>query len=468
MFPLNKRAVLSPIPFNRFIKQGLFQCLVLLCLVPLRAYPLADLRQDSPVVRAVHSAKDAVVNISSEYEMPSRDYPFHSFGSDSFFDSFFKDFFEPRREKRLKRTSLGSGVIIDGDRGLVLTNAHVIANTGTIHVVLKDEREFEAQIVGSDSDSDLAVLKITSPKPLPDIEMGSSDDLLIGETVIAIGNPFGFSNTVTTGVISAVNRNIRTNDAEYRDFIQTDASINPGNSGGPLLNIYGQLIGINTAIYANAQGIGFAIPINKAKRIVTDLIKYGEVIHAWIGILVQPIDSVLARYLNLDDTQGVLVKYVMPDSPADQSELKVGDAILSMDGQRVSDTEDYKSALKNLSVGENIAVTFFRKGFEKSTLVKASVFPLSAALDLAYQLFGIRVADLSNQKEGVYITDLAPDGYLAGIGVRPGDVIRKINEITVSDVDAFKKAVAAYREKSSVVMLVQRQGYLYNLSVKIR
>ena len=164
-------------------------------------------------------------------------------------------------------------MIIDGKRGFVLTNAHVIANTGTIHVALKDEREFEAEIVGADSDSDLAVLKITSNEPLPAIEMGDSSDLMIGETVIAIGNPFGFSNTVTTGVISALNRNIRSGNMVYRDFIQTDASINPGNSGGPLLNIYGKLIGINTAIYATAQGIGFSIPINKARRIVTDLIK---------------------------------------------------------------------------------------------------------------------------------------------------------------------------------------------------
>ncbi len=197
-----------------------------------------------------------------------------------------------------RHTSLGSGVIIDGEKGLILTNAHVIQKAGTIKVVLQDEREFEARIVGADPDSDLAVLKIDSKDRLPAIKMGNSDDLMIGETVIAIGNPFGFSHTVTTGVISAINRSIRAQDRVYHDFIQIDASINPGNSGGPLLNINGDLIGINTAIYAKAQGIGFAIPIGKARKIISDLIQYGEVIHAWIGITVQNMDETLNRYLD--------------------------------------------------------------------------------------------------------------------------------------------------------------------------
>ncbi|MBU4102142.1 MAG: trypsin-like peptidase domain-containing protein, partial [Proteobacteria bacterium] len=212
-----------------------------------------------------------VVNISSEFEVSKRINPFSGFGIDPFFDSFFKDFFDPGLERRQKRTSLGSGVIIDGKRGFILTNSHVITKTGTITVTLKDEREFTANIVGADPDSDLAVLQITSKTPLPAIEMGSSEDIMIGETVIAIGNPFGFSNTVTTGVISAINRGISAEDRVFHDFIQIDASINPGNSGGPLLNINGELIGINTAIYAKAQGIGFAIPINKAKKLYLTL-----------------------------------------------------------------------------------------------------------------------------------------------------------------------------------------------------
>ncbi|MBW2175211.1 MAG: trypsin-like peptidase domain-containing protein, partial [Deltaproteobacteria bacterium] len=244
--------------------------------MPARTLP-ADVPRENAVVKAVKNVSPAVVNISSEYEVVKRSNPFFDFGLDPFFDSFFKDFFEPNYKRRYKRNSLGSGVIIDGTRGYILTNEHVIARSAKITVLLRDERELEAELVGAAPDFDLAVLRIQSKEPLPAIQMGNSDDLMIGETVIAIGNPFGFSNTVTTGVISALNRSIQAESRTYRDFIQTDASINPGNSGGPLLNINGDLIGINTAIYSKAQGIGFAIPINKAKRVVDDLIRYGEI-----------------------------------------------------------------------------------------------------------------------------------------------------------------------------------------------
>jgi len=282
-------------PVNRFnIILAIF--LMPLCLP---AIGHSEYNRRDAIVNAVQKVSTAVVNVSSEYEIHSRPSPFSGFGIDPFFDSFFKDFFDPGFRHNDKRTSLGSGVIIDGKRGFILTNAHVISKAEAISVVLQDERTFNAQLVGADPDSDLAVLRIISKEALPAIEMGRSDDLMIGETVIAIGNPFGFSHTVTTGVISALNRSIRTNDTIYHNFIQTDASINPGNSGGPLLNINGDLIGINTAIYAKAQGIGFAIPINKARRIITDLIQYGEVVLSWTGLLLQGMDPDLARYLNV-------------------------------------------------------------------------------------------------------------------------------------------------------------------------
>ena len=278
-----------------------------------------EFSRETAVVRAERKTSPAVVNISSANQDRKRTSPFSGYGFNPFFEEFFKDFFDPRFERRRKYTSLGSGVTIDGKKGLILTNAHVIQKTGTIKVVLEDEREFEAKIVGADPDSDLAVLKIDSEQDLPAIKMGSSDDLMIGETVIAIGNPFGFSHTVTTGVISALNRSIRAEDRVYHDFIQIDASINPGNSGGPLLNINGDLIGINTAIYAKAQGIGFAIPISKARKIISDLIQYGEVIQAWIGITVQNIDEKLTRYLKIPDIKGVMVTSVEPKSPAQKA-----------------------------------------------------------------------------------------------------------------------------------------------------
>ena len=290
--------------------------------------------RESPVVKAVRKVSPAVVNISSSYEIRKRVNPFSGFGLDPFFENFFRDFFDPRFEQRRQSTSLGSGVIIDGKRGFILTNAHVIERAASIKVVLQDEREFEAQIVGADPDSDLSVLKIDSNDALPAIEMGSSDDLMIGESVIAIGNPFGFSHTVTTGVISAINRSIRTDDKVFHDFIQIDASINPGNSGGPLLNIDGDLIGINTAIYAKAQGIGFAIPIDKAKKIISDLIQFGEVIQAWIGITVQNLDERLADYLNFPRKKGVMVKAVESGSPAQKAGLQKGDIILSIGNKK--------------------------------------------------------------------------------------------------------------------------------------
>lgn len=251
----------------------------------------AENNRETPIVKAVRKASPSVVNISSEYTVKSHSNPFSDYTLDPFFDSFFKDFFDHGFRQKSKRSSLGSGVIIDGNRGIIITNSHVIANAGIIKVVLKDEREFTAKIIGADPASDLAVLRIETKQPLPSLKMASCNDLMIGETVIAIGNPFGFSNTVTTGVISAVNRSIITKDRVYHDFIQIDASINPGNSGGPLLNINGDLIGINTAIYAKAQGIGFAIPVAKARKIVSDLIKHGEVIQPWIGVTVQNIDK---------------------------------------------------------------------------------------------------------------------------------------------------------------------------------
>ncbi len=222
--------------------------------------------RETPIVKAVRKTSPAVVNISSAVQVRKRTSPFSGYGFNPFFEEFFRDFFDPRFERRQQYTSLGSGVIIDGEKGLILTNAHVIQKTGTIKVMLENELEFEARIVGADPDSDLAVLQIDAENRLPAIKMGSSADLMIGETVIAIGNPFGFAHTVTTGVISAINRSIRAEDRVYHDFIQIDASINPGNSGGPLLNINGDLIGINTAIYAKAQGIGFAIPISRPAK----------------------------------------------------------------------------------------------------------------------------------------------------------------------------------------------------------
>jgi len=436
----------------------------------------AENLRESAVVKAIRKVSPAVVNISSEVEVRKRANPFYGFGMDPNFESFFRDFFDPGFEQKYKRTSLGSGVIIDGKRGFILTNKHVIIKSSTITVALRDGREFKAQIIGADPDSDLAVLRISPKGDLPAIEMGDSNNLMIGETVIAIGNPFGFSNTVTTGVISATNRSIKVDDSFYHDFIQTDASINPGNSGGPLLDIYGELIGINTAIYAKAQGIGFAIPINKARRIVTDLIKYGEVIPAWIGVTVQNLDDELSQYLKATAVRGVLVKKTEKSGPAFKAGIHEGDIIRSVGSRKILSQNDYNTAMSNISAGETIDISIWRDGKTKEVSVKSSTFPLELALDLAHNILGIAVNNLSKKnryiyktfaQEGVVITEINRNSYLARIGARPGDVIRQVDELEIKNMNDFKKAIIKYRNKASLVIVLQRQDQLYNITIKL-
>jgi serine protease Do len=461
---------------KRLVSAIVFLVFFIIFLVKPPASAGVDNLRESAVVIAVKKASPVVVNISSEFEVRKRVNPFSGLGMDPSFENFFNDFFDPGFERRYKRTSLGSGVIIDGKRGFILTNKHVILQSKTITVVLKDGREFTAQIVGADSDSDLAVLRISSPTALPDIIMGDSSNLMIGETVIAIGNPFGFSNTVTTGVISATNRSVRTDDMVYHDFIQTDASINPGNSGGPLLNINGELVGINTAIYAKAQGIGFAIPINTAKRIVSDLIRYGEVIPAWIGITIQDIDEDLARYLKASAINGVLVKKAETVGPARKAGIREGDIILSINTSDIASEGDFHRSMTALSAGEKIDITVWREGKTKTVSVKTSTFPKELALDLAYDLLGVSVENLSTKnryvykalaKQGVLISDVNRQSFLAHIGARPGDVIRQLDDIPIKNINDFEQAIIKYRQKNSLVIVLQRGDQLYNITVKL-
>jgi len=457
--------------FNRLCLVGLLCCL----LVPLPAFA-EKYNRETAVVKTVKRVGPAVVNISSEYEARPQQNPFNSFGMDPFFERFFKDFFDHGYNRQQKRTSLGSGVIIDGERGFILTNAHVITRAGTITVTLKDEREFQAQIVGADPDSDLAVLKIESPGSLPDIQMSRSDDLLIGETVIAIGNPFGFSHTVSTGVISAVNRSVRTEARTFHDFIQIDAPINPGNSGGPLLNINGDLIGINTAIYANARGIGFAIPINKARRIVFDLIAYGEVIQAWIGLLVQDLNRELVEYYKIPTGKGVIVESVTRKGPADRAGIKSGDIIMKINTRPVPSNSAFQDIMRGVAAGQTIEIHLKRRDKFITARVNAAVFPPEQALALAERLLGVAVADLDRKARhkyriaadtGVLITDLRAGTYLDRIGVGSGDVIRRIDDYTINNVEDFKAAIVKFRRKKSIVLLLQRGHRGYYITVKL-
>jgi serine protease Do len=456
---------------------------VLLSVILLASVPGAadDFARETPVVKAVRKVSPAVVNISSEQQVRQRPNPFSHYGNNPFFDNFFRDFFDPGFEPNYKRTSLGSGVIIDGKRGYVLTNSHVIANAGMVKVIFKDEREYQAQIVGADPDSDLAVLRISTQESIPAIEMGNSDDLMIGETVIAIGNPFGFSNTVTTGVISALNRSFRTEDRVFRDFIQIDASINPGNSGGPLLNINGELVGINTAIYAKAQGIGFAIPISKARRIITDLILHGEVIQPWVGLTVQDLDATLSQYLNLPESgkvnrKGVVVKEVEPSSPASIAGIQAGDILLSIAKSPLTSADDYKTAINGIPAGDTAIIEIWRNGKHLNVSLKSAIFPEERAPALALKLLGIRVDKPVAKKRagrqpassgGVIISEISPSSYLARIGVKPGDIIHQLDDIAINSVEDFYKAIVKYRQKASVVILLQRADQLYHITIEL-
>jgi Do/DeqQ family serine protease len=433
--------------------------------------------RENAVVRAVRQVGPAVVNISLEYEIRKRINPFSEFNN-PLFEEFFKDFFDPGVERRFKRNSLGSGVILEGGHGYVLTNAHVVAKTGSVTVVLNDERAYQARIVGTDPESDLAVLEIESSDPLPGIPMGNSDDLMIGETVIAIGNPFGFSSTVTTGVISAVNRSFRADNRTYYDFIQTDASINPGNSGGPLINADGELIGINTAIYAGAQGIGFAIPIQRAKRIVSDLIAYGEVIQPWIGLAVQDLDPSLARYFSVSQAKGVLVARVEPDSPASRAGFREGDVVVAIAGRPVASVEDYHARMRDVSIGDPLEIRLVTEGRERRVTLLSARFPMERADDLTLNLLGIEVGDLGDHRHrfprerlqaesGVVITQVRKGSSLERTGVRPGDVIRQVEDLAVTDQDAFRRAIVKYRDRPTVLLLLQRGQQRYYLTVTL-
>ncbi|MBF0530575.1 MAG: trypsin-like peptidase domain-containing protein [Deltaproteobacteria bacterium] len=356
-------------------------------------------------------------------------------------------------------------MIIDSQKNLILTNEHVVVRATQIKVSLSDDREFTARLVGSDPDSDLAVLQIETNQQLPSLPMGDSSDLMIGETVIAIGNPFGLNHTVTTGVVSAVGRSIRTSGRLYVDFIQTDASINPGNSGGPLLNVNGELIGINTAIYGKAEGIGFAIPINKAKKIINELLSYGEVHLAWLGLSLQSMDDRLAQRLKAPSGGGAIITDVDPDGPAAGSGLARGDVILNLDRHRVTGVDDYEEYLKSYTADSEIKVTISRQGEKKEFSVRAKSFPMEKGARLGWDRYGISVGPSGSGQTGVVISKVRSGSAAERIGLKAGDLIHRINEVEMTSPDSFTKAMAKYHFRQGVSVVVQRGRQLYQIAL---
>jgi len=430
--------------------------------------------RENAIVRAVRKVSPAVVNISTSKLMERDVNPFFSWGNDDLFERFFRDFFEPHRRQYVQN-SLGSGVIIDSAHKYILTNHHVIVRASKITVTLANQQEFQVRVVGTDPESDLAILKIETDSELPAITMGRSNDLMIGETVIAIGNPFALSHTVTTGVISALNRSVRTENHVYHNFIQIDASINPGNSGGPLLNINGELIGINTAIYSGAEGIGFAIPIDRAKRIVGNLIDYGRVHTAWLGITAQDLDENLIDYFHLPVRNGALITNILAASPAKKKGLKRKDIITELNKNKITSSGDYYDQLSQYTANEMIHLVFFRNGKRREINIKAAPFPPDLALDLAFEQLGFLVEELSRSlamkyrlkgKEGLVIVAIKKGSQAERIGLEPGDLIRGINDLEVSTKEDFKKAVIRYRLKERITVLVQRGWTVYSVPFK--
>ncbi|HZR79743.1 MAG TPA: Do family serine endopeptidase [Candidatus Binatia bacterium] len=410
----------------------------------------------TPVVRAVERASPAVVNISTEQTVVMR--------QDPFFDEFFRDFFDARpRQRRYTQTSLGSGVIIRPD-GYVITNSHVVAKGAKIHVTLADEREFEAKVVGADGDADIAVLKIDG-RDLPSIDFGRSDDLMIGETVIAIGNPFGFSHTVTTGVVSAVGRSLRSQGKAYLDFIQTDASINPGNSGGPLLNIRGELVGINTAIYGGAQNIGFAIPASRARRVVGDLIRYGNVRHGDVGIAVQDLTPELAAAMGLGARHGVVVRGVEPDGAADRAGIRTGDVIVAMDGHTIADRADFEARAGALGQGEVLRLDVVRDGETRKVSIAAAALTEEKVADQGWRLLGLRVR--TRRGSGVEIVDVRRGSVADRAGMRPGDAVVAVAGERIATEADFREAVRGLRGASAAEVVVQRGQRQYAINLPL-
>ena len=415
----------------------------------------------TPVVQAVQRVAPAVVNITSARVEERRVNPMPGLLDDEMLDQLAPGL----PKQRVTSRSLGSGVIIDGERRLVLTNAHVIAGATSIAVRLLDGRTFTADLVGADPDFDLAVLRLAGAGRLPEAPMAHSADLMPGETVLAIGNPFGFSHTVTTGVVSALNRTIRSKDGLFTDLIQTDAAINPGNSGGPLLNILGELIGINTAVYARGEGIGFAIPIDKARGVVEELLGQGRVSPVWLGLSGQNVDPRTASVLGLGKVAGLLVTEVFAGGPAATVGLEPGDVILSINGHDVGGKDEYLLLVGNYTHKDVLRVIIMRGGQERELRVVPAIFGRADAERLAAQRWGVI---LQQGRGGLVIAEVRPGSPAAQLGLARGDVLRAVGPRQVESLDDFAVAYRRYQLNAQVLIQVQRGARLYHVRLVLQ
>ncbi|MEJ2670555.1 MAG: Do family serine endopeptidase [Gammaproteobacteria bacterium] len=409
----------------------------------------------APLIEDVHLA---VVNIAT---FSTQQYNYNPLLNDPFFRHFFNipDQRQFDQKPRKRQQSAGSGVIVDADKGIVLTNYHVVKGADDVQVSLVDGRSFAAQVLGSDEELDIAVLKIEADE-LVDVKIGDSNSLAVGDFVVAIGNPFGLGQTVTTGIVSALGRTGLGIEG-YENFIQTDASINPGNSGGALVNLAGELIGINTAIIAPSGGnvgIGFAIPVSMAKASLAQILEHGEVRRGQVGIGIQDITPDLRKAFNLKNgQQGVLVTNVVAKSPAEKAGINAGDVVIAVDGQTVESTGKLRSVIGTKSIGERVRLTLLREGDRKHVNVKVGE---SQALEDANReihalLKGVQFDDDPTGK-GIVVTSIAPNSNAAYSGLQAGDIIVAVNKRRVFDVASLRKALS--RRTTSILLQVNRRG----------
>jgi serine protease Do len=427
------------------------------------------------------SVSPAVVNISTT-KIVRRD-------TTPLFDDPFFDFLNPFRNfkmpKKWKEQSLGSGVIVSPD-GYIITNNHVIEQADEIRVTLLDKRSFRARIIGADPKTDVAVVKIDA-RNLPTVRWGDSDRLQVGEFVLAIGNPFGLSHTVTMGIISAVGR-ADVGIADYEDFIQTDAAINPGNSGGPLVNIKGELIGINTAIFSKSggyQGIGFAVPCNMAHLVMDQLEKQGKVTRGWLGVTIQELTPDLSQKFGLKSSNGALVGDVAKGSPAEKAGIKRGDIILAFDGKKVNDVGGLRNMVAQSRVGSEIAISIQRG--EKEYTFKVLIVELPKDVSEAVPnnvpddstvegLAGLSVMDLTKEiarqlglhkeERGIVIIRVGPGSGAEEAGIRKGDVIQEMDKKKVTGVDDYNKIIAGILPGDTVLLFINRGGKKFYVTVR--
>jgi serine protease Do len=417
--------------------------------------------------------KPAVVNISTTKTIRSggRGIPRGPLGEGDSFERYFGDDFFRRFfgdvPRTFKQRSLGSGFIISHD-GYIFTNNHVIEQADKILVKLSDGREFEARVIGRDAKTDIALIRIKTSDSLPVAELGDSEKLRVGDWVVAIGNPFGLEATVTAGIVSAKGRVIGA--GPYDNFIQTDASINPGNSGGPLFNLEGKVVGINTAIVAQGQGIGFAIPMEMAKAILGDLKAKGKVTRGWLGVSVQDVTEELAKSMKLPERSGALISDVFKGDPAERAGLRAGDVVTEINGKKIRDTHDLLLLIATLRVGDRIAVKVLRDGAEHTFQVvvdeRTDSKEAARATDRGErQDFGLTVQDITPEvgrylgvapRSGVLVADVREGSQAEEVGLQPQDIILQVNKVRVTSVKEYQREITRKSDKNNVLLLIKR------------